>query len=209
MILLPDGMTDADSRRAKRALESLIERLDGAELSQRKDADVRWLEKRIADEQTRQLLAQMPKGLYCQLTGRRHAQVDDLAAKHRLPIDGAQIDLYAVMRRIHDILAETRARGAVDEEPDGDFADLEKQKLKEEVKNLIRKNELLLHQIEEERGTVIPREEIRERLTWLSVRLRALGAQFRKCKTGAEAADKLNTCLEQVAAEVEEGQLHW
>lgn len=207
--MIPEGLSDADHRRAKRALASLLERLDGVELSLRKDADVRWLEKRITDEQARQLFAAMPKGLYCQLSGRRHAQVDDLAAKHRLPIDGAQIDLYAVMRRIHDILAETRARGAVDEEPDGDFADLEKQKLKEEVKNLIRKNELLLHQIEEERGTVIPREEIRERLTWLSTRLRALGVQFRKCKTGSDAADKLNVCLEQIAAEIAEGQLQW
>lgn len=207
--MLPEGLTDADARRAKRALASLIERIEGVELSQRKDADVRWLEKRILDEQSRQLLAAMPKGLYCQLSGRRHAQVDDLAAKHRIPIDGPQIDLFAAMRRIHDILSETRARGAVDEEPDGDFADLEKQKLKEEVKNLIRKNELLLHQIEEERGTVIPREEIRDRLQWLSTRLRALGAQFRKCKTGADAAEKLNVCLEQIAAEIAEGQLQW
>jgi hypothetical protein len=205
--MLPESLSDSDRRRARRALSYAIEQIDGQPISQKKDADLRWLIKRLRDEHAREMLAAMPKGLYCQLTGRRHNQIDDLAAKHRIPIDGATIDMYAAMRRVHDLLAEMRPRGAIDEEPDGDFADLEKKKLQQEIVKLVRQNERLLHQIDEDRGSVVAREDIRDRLSWLSMRLRALGQQLRKSRGGEDAQQVLNDALKQIADEIETGQL--
>lgn len=207
--MIPEGLSESERRRARRALQAAIERLDGIEYSERKLADVRWLEKRIADEDRRRLFAQFPKGTLGQLAGRRHAQLDDLAAKHRIPWAEGAVDLAAVMRRVFDLLAELRPRGSIDDDVDGDFAELERAKLREEVRKLIRQNELLMVQLDENQGKLIPRDEIRDRLGWLSNRLRSLGTQFRRCKTGTEAAEKLNEALEQIAAEITDGTLTW
>lgn len=205
--MVPEALSDSDRRRVRRALSYAIEQIDGVSLSQKKDADLRWLTKRLRDDYAREMLASMPKGMYCQLAGRRHNQIDDLAAKHRIPIDGASIDMYAAMRRIHEILFEARPRGAVDDEPEGDFAELEKKKLQQEIVKLVRQNERLLHQIDEDRGSVVDRVDVRDRLAWLSMRLRALGQQLRKSRGGEDAQQVLNDALKQIGDEIEAGTL--
>jgi hypothetical protein len=207
--VIPEGLSDSDRRRVRRALQAALERLDGVEYSARTLADVKWFERRLADDERRRLFAAFPKGLLGQLSGRRHAQLDDLAAKHRLPWGDGVVDLASVLRRVFDLLAELRPRGSIDDDIDGDFAELERAKLREEVRKLIRQNELLMVELDENQGKLIPRDEIRDRLGWLSSRLRSLGTQFRRCKTGDDAADKLNEALEQIAAEIADGTLQW
>ena len=204
--MIPTDLTAAEKTRAKKALGAMIEQLDGEELSTRRLADVNWLRRRVADSGLREALEAMPKGIYCQLAGRRHNQIDHLAAKHRIPIDGATIDMGAAMRRIHDLLTEMRAAGS-DDYPEGEFPELEKRKLQEEIVKLQRQNERLLVQIDEDHGRVIPRDSLRDRLSWLSLRLRALGQQLRKTKGGPDAQRTLNEFLTQLADEVADGVL--
>lgn len=59
----------------------------------------------------------VPKQVYESMSGRVTATLHDQADRYRLPLRGPTIDLFALVKRFHDFLAENKHR-FIDDDPD-------------------------------------------------------------------------------------------
>lgn len=146
----------------------------------------------------------MPKGVYCSLVDRQQKLVDEFAERYPIPCDGASIDLYAVLTAFHDLVIEHSHVFADDDDSNA----LKKEKLREEILERRLRNRKLEVQIEVEEGKIIYREQLRETLHWFAAKLRSLGKQLGRTKTGADAQRRLNEYLAQLAIEIDSGRLN-
>lgn len=191
--------------RTERALSAALKKHRGEPLSQRESRDLTWWEKEQRDRVVDDLLTTLPKGIYCDLAGRQQKLVDEFAERYGVPCDGPTVNLYRAVNAMHDLIVENAHLLAAD--MDEDQVKLQHEKLRQEVLQLQKRNERLAIQIEADRGEVVYKSELREALSWLSLRLRALGRQLQKSKTGNDAQKTLNEFLEQLAKEIEVGRL--
>ena len=113
--------------------------------------------------------------------------VDEQARRHQLPILGAEVDLFAVIKSVHDRLAR------YSHSPDGD-EDLVSERMRGQIAHLRTKSRLLDLEIERKQDTLVGRDELRALLTWWEQRLRAFGALLGR-RYGREAQQALNDFL--------------
>lgn len=76
-----------------------------------------------ADRQLREGLTAIPKKLYVELSQRQHKILDEQAIRYGLPLLGPTVDLFALIRAFHDLLA--RGLATVDEPADETDWDVE------------------------------------------------------------------------------------
>jgi hypothetical protein len=177
------------------ALQLRLKELDGSKLNRQERAALDlWQRTERAN-----LLANLPKGVYCDLAGRQHKVIDDFAERYELPLRGATVDLGLVIKTLHTRVSELAAlaRPYADE----DEAELARTKMREEIRKLERQSEKLRIEIQSQLKELVSRHEVKQRLEWLSGKLRGFGNQLHRI-AGADAQLALNQFLEDLAVEM-------
>lgn len=192
-----------DTARKVAALQARVKQLQGVKLTRQQLRDVEWLtnlERRAAIEAWQ---AAVPKGEYCQLSGRQHKLVDDAARNYDLPLDRATINLSEALKALHDLVADNAHR--LRRDLSGDRNDLEEQKLRQQIIGLELDAEKKQIELQFTRGDAIPKVAVNESLVALSAKLRTLGQTLGRINPDARRA--LNEFLETLAVEMENGDL--
>lgn len=195
---------DQENAREIAALKARILALEGKPLSKTQTADLWWLTKRDSEAHVRSFLDSCPKGIYCELAGRQHKLIDDAAENHNLPLLGPTVNLFQAVKALHDRVIEygSNRNPALD----GDLEELKAEKLKREIVKLTHQATQLEIEIQRRRDSLVDRNEVRERLAWLSHFLEKIGKKL--AKLGGENVHKLfNEHLETLAEELESGAL--
>lgn len=162
--------------------------------SREEAAALKRVKKRQDDDQIRRCLGDLPKILYQEASGRSTKVLHEQADRWGLPLRGRRIDLAAVLRRFHDILADyghkLKKLGADDLDPAALAANLPhlEEKRKWEAKTARLNYELAA----KER---ILRDDVTRGLETLSVVLQQAGDALLR-QYGAGAQRILNDCLE-------------
>lgn len=147
----------------------------------------------------------MPKGVYCELSGRQHKLVDDAAELYGLPIGEATIDLQAALTALHDFIASharlLAARATAGEQ------ELREEQLRLQCVNLEIRNEVDGMRRDLQKGDLIRAEELAAGLSQLSAVLRQYARRFNRLdkKIGAE----FEKMLDRVADMIESGELRF
>lgn len=180
------------------ALEAKLKQAKGESLTKAEELTVKRYDEFIALQNRDDMLLNLPKGIYCKLSGRQQKVVDEQARRYGLAIDGAKIDLYQVLRRFHDILAEW---GPMIKELEGEEGSLRKEKLKREIELLKRKEEAAAIDIKNKHDEFVDRETLRVRMDWLASKLRMVSERLGK-RFGADAQILFNHALKQIEEEL-------
>lgn len=192
-----------DNAREIAALKARIAALEGKTLSKTQTADLWWLTKRDQEATFRSGLESCPKGVYCELAGRQHKVIDDAAENHNLPLLGPTVNLFHVVRALHDRLIEYNAHRNPD--LDGSVEELKAEKLRKEIVKLTHQATTLEIDIQKRRDSLVDRTYVRDRLEWLSLYLTKLGKRL--AKVSPEAQRVFNEHLKTLAEELEGGEL--
>lgn len=64
------------------------------------------IERKREEDDRRRYYASVPKKHYCELSGRQNKVVNEQARRYGIPCDGREVDLFAVLRVFHDLLAK-------------------------------------------------------------------------------------------------------
>lgn len=151
-----------------------------------------------------ELLREVPKTIYCDLAGRRNKSIDEFGIKYSIPINGPVINLFAAINALHSKVIELAATAT--ELDDVDEIELEREKLKQEIVKLKRQSEILDIDIKTRMKELVSREDVADRLSWLSGQLQALGSRLHRVG-GSESQLALNEFLENMAVELDGGSL--
>lgn len=191
-------------QRERVALEIRLKQLRGEKLNG-KELDL--LDRWNRDFQ-RAVLAEglrcIPKGVYCQMSGRQQRNVDEFGARYDIPLSTATVDLFATIKALHDRVSELAA--AARPYADIDDAELMREKLRQEISKLEKQSESLQIDINTKLSELVPKQVVIDRLEWLTGRLRSLGTQLFRL-AGTDAQNTLNEFLETLAKELEDGSL--
>ena len=143
----------------------------------------------------RRWLANMPKRHYCSIVSRQTKTLNEQADAYGVPLRGAVVDVFAVLRWLHDFFAKHRlelpaiVRGEV-----GGSSPRDKL-IHEQIEVFRRRVRLLENQIEQDEETLLPRAEVHELLVKLSRVLRGAGERLHK-QFGPQAASILEIALD-------------
>lgn len=195
---------DSDHNREVAALKARLAQLEGKPLKRQQERDWAWYLAKQRERAKEDLLVNLPKGVFCELAGRQHKTIDDMAERFELPTNGATVNLYIVIRQMYDWLSEHGTRLTVDEYAGRE--ELLNSKLREEIGKLRLQQDSLEIEISRRRDSLVDRNAVRDRLQWLAGQLQALGKRL--ARTGGEGAQKtLNEFLKSLAEEIEHGAL--
>lgn len=191
-------------QREKLALELRLKQLRGEGLNGK---ELGILDKWNRDYQAAVLIEGLrcvPKNVYCQMAGRQRNAVDEFAARYDVEVSGPSIDLYHVINALHSRIMELAA--AARPYQDVDDAELQREKLRQEISKLQKQSESLQIDISTKLSELVPKRVVSERLDLLTGRLRSLGAQLYRV-SGEQAQNILNEFLEGLAKEIDDGVL--
>jgi hypothetical protein len=184
------------------ALEAKLKLARGGTLLKREEQLIESYDRQQFAEVVDKFLHAVPKGVYCELAGRQHKVVDEFGDRYDIPCDLPSIDLFAVVSALHSRVSELAA--AARPYLDGDEAELEKEKLKQEIGKLQRQSSLLQIDIEKHMDQLVEKTSLNAGMEWLSARLRTLGSQVHRV-AGDEALECVNEFLDALATELETG----
>ncbi len=191
--------------RERAALVAWIAADDGKKLTRNQQRDLDWFKKQLAATAVEEFCRAVPKGVYCELSGRQHKLVDDAAELYGLPIGDASIDLKAALTALHDFIASharlLAARASAGEQ------ELREERLRLECANLEIRNEVDAMRRDQAKRDLIRVEELAAGLSQLSAVLRQYARRFNRIdkKVGAE----FEKMLDRVADMVESGELRF
>jgi hypothetical protein len=146
----------------------------------------------------------IPKGVYCQMAGRQQKVVDEFGARYDVPLGSPTVDMFQVVKALHSRVSELAATARP--HLDIDDAELQREKLRQEIAKLERQSEILRIDIQTKLSELVSKAVVAERLEWLSGRLRSLGTRLHRV-AGEEGQTALNEFLEQLAIEIDGGAL--
>ncbi len=92
------------------AATAIRKRQQGKKPSRDELAALRRLEKSREEDLRWQFSRSIPKKHWRSMSGRQNKQIDEQAARYRIPFSGPTIDLPAVVRALHDFLAKNALR---------------------------------------------------------------------------------------------------
>lgn len=158
----------------------------GEKLTREQRAALRRHNKREQDGLREAAYNACPKSAYQRLSGRQTKILHDQADRYGLPLRGATIDLAAVLRRFHDLLAEHG--GKITADPDeADSPALERKREAEaDLKEL---------DLAERRRELVHRDLMRQQLAAIAALLRRAGEQLER-KHGPAAKQLLVQALD-------------
>lgn len=185
--------------RTERAILALLAEHRGQKLTTGQKSDLTWYQKQQAETIVENALADLPKKIYCKLSGRQVKVINEQAERYELPIGEATVDMYAAVAAFHDYLAD-HARAF------GNDEDLRAEKIRKEIAVLERRAKILDGEIKQQKSLYIEKADLHRRLTWLASKLQTLGERLGKTG-GAECQNVVNEFLEELAEELESGHL--
>lgn len=188
-----DAASQVDSGLVARAYRKVMDRqeLTGAE----RDALKRH-EKQKEERLRWQYYRSIPQKHWRQMSGRQTKVVNEQATRYGIPFGGAKIDLPAVVKSLHDFLAENAQRLAREDDEllqGGGSPALER--YREERALLAR-----FDRLERERR-LLPRNEVREALARIAAILRDAGDALLR-QFGSPAAEILHEALDDAQREI-------
>jgi len=126
-----------------------------------------------------QALSRVPKWLYVQMSGREHRTLDRQAESRGLPVKGKYVNLSRIIRWLHDFLASPSVRkpSLVNGE-DPLMVGGENSPAMERYRAA--RASLAELKLEERKGTLLSREDARERLSRLATIMRATGDHLQR-----------------------------
>jgi hypothetical protein len=180
------------------ALTAKLKQAKGGDLTKSEISLVKKYDEIVAESNREDALLNLPKGIYCKLSGRQQKVVDEQAVRYGLAIDGSKIDLYQVLKKFHDILAEW---GPTINELQGAEGSLRTEKLRREIELLERRSKSIEIDIKNKQDEFIDRNTLRVRMEWLANKLRTVSERLGK-RFGADAQVLLNHALSQIEEEL-------
>lgn len=136
----------------------------------------------------------VPKRDYVAMSGRQHKVLDEQAARYDLPLLGESVDLFALLKRFHDLFAEGRFRS--DDEIDDETQQTPNlEKLRGEKYRLARLDRL------ERQRQLLPRRLVRELLGFTAAKLRDRAERLQRL-FGPEVVDELNDAVAEIEEEI-------
>jgi hypothetical protein len=178
---------------------------DGKKLTRAQQRDLTWWRKAQADAAVAEFCRAVPKGVYCELSGRQHKLVDDAAELYGLPIGEATIDLRAALTALHDFIASharlLAARATAGEQ------ELREERLRLECVNLEIRNEVDGMRRDLQKRELIRVEELAAGLSQLSSVLRQYARRFNR--TDPKVGKQFEAMLDRVADMIESGELRF
>lgn len=193
-------MDDALDPQQQALLESAKrKKLTGQKLDRREEAALRRALKADEERRRRMHYRSVPKKHYVEMSGRQHKVLAEQAGRYGIPLFGELVNLYEVIRWVHDFLAE---HGPQLLKVEGEEAMLiggestpALEKLREESFRLKRLDRL------ERQKELLPRAALHDGLTRIASRLRRAGETLQK-RYDPEAQDILNEALDDVEREI-------
>ncbi len=189
------------------ALTAKLKLAKGESLNKKETTLVNQYDARNFQVAMEAFLTSVPKGIYCELAGRQHKVVDDFGRRYDVPCDLPVINLHAVISTLHSRVSELAA--VARPHLDGDEAELEKEKLKQEIGKLQRQSAILQIDIEKHMDQLVEKTSLNSGMEWLSAKLRTLGTRIHSV-SGQDGVDAVNEFLDDLAVELEKGgSLHF
>lgn len=180
------------------ALTAKLKQAKGGDLTKSEISLVKKYDEITAESNREDAFLNLPKGIYCKLSGRQQKVIDEQAVRYGLAIDGSKIDLYQVLKKFHDILAEW---GPTINELQGAEGSLRTEKLRREIELLEKRSRLIEIDIKNKQDEFIDRNTLRVRMEWLANKLRTVSERLGK-RFGADAQVLLNHALSQIEEEL-------
>lgn len=195
----PSGtQTDAASRvDADLVARAYRKAMDRQELTREERGALRRHEKDKEERLRWQYYASIPQKHWRQMSGRQAKVLIEQAERYGIPFGGATVNLSAVVRALHNFLAENALKLARDEDPlmqGGGSAALER--YRDERAAMARMDRL------EREGRLLPRDLAREALGRVAAVLRGAGDSLQR-EYGPGAVEILNETLDDAQREVE------
>ena len=172
--------------------------MDNQELTKPERAALKRHEKDKEERLRWGYYAGIPQKHWRQMSGRQTKVLNEQAARYGIPFGGATINLPAVVRALHDFLAENAVKLARDEDPllQGGPASPALERYREERAILARLDRM------EREGLLLPRDTVRQAMCRIAAILRGAGdALQRQC--GAAAMEILYEALDDAQREMD------
>ena len=187
----------AGSLDRKQAAEAYRKVLAGQELTVREQTALKRFEKEKEERLRWQYYASIPQKHWREMSGRQTKVINEQAVRYGIPFGGATISLSAVVRSLHDFLADNAQKLAKDDdELMQGSASPALERYREERAALARLDRL------EREGHLLPRDEVREALGRIAAILRSAGDTLQR-QFGQPAADILLEALDDAGREID------
>ncbi len=189
----PDAAARVDSDLVARAYRKVMDR---QELTKPERAALKRHEREKEERLRWQYYAAVPQKHWRQMSGRQAKVLNEQAHRYGIPFDGAAINLPAVVRALHDFLADNAQKLARDDDPlmqgSGSPA---LERYREERAAMARLDRL------EREQQLIPRDAARQSLGRIAAILRGAGDALQR-EFGAAAVDILYEALDDSEREI-------
>jgi len=174
-------------------LRALQKRQAGGNPTRQELAALRHVEKERDHELRWFHYGSIPKGHWEKMSGRQSKVINEQAARYKFPFGAGhpKIDLSAVVRRLHDFLAENKDKLGADSTGDPLLVGTDSPALE---RYRLARAKIAEHELEEKIEQLIPREQIHDGMTQLAGLLRSCGEQLQRAY-GDDALDILNEAL--------------
>jgi hypothetical protein len=190
----PAGAALVDRKAAAEAYRKVME---GKPLTSREQSLVRRFEKEKEERLRWQYYASIPQRHWREMSGRQAKIINEQALRYDIPFGGATISLPAVVRSLHDFLADNAQKLARDDDDlmqgNGSPA---LDRYREERALIARLDRL------EREGQLLPRDEVRVALGRIAAIVRGAGDTLQR-QYGQAAADILLEALDDAGREIE------
>ena len=181
----------------KLATDAYRKVLAGQELTVREQTALKRFEKEKEERLRWQYYASIPQKHWREMSGRQAKIINEQALRYDIPFGGASINLPAVVRSLHDFLADNAHKLAREDDEllqgNGSPA---LERYREERAAMAR-----LDRLEREKQ-LVPRDEVREALGRIAAIIRGAGDTLQR-QFGQSAADILFEALDDAAREVD------
>lgn len=188
-------MAQTETEREKAALKIALRELDGEEIKATEKKELAWLHELWFERHA----GSISRKLYMRLSSKQLSQLERHSKAFGLPITGKVIDLFEVLRAMHQALSDN-----IHKIKEIDDASAQKKTAEARMIDIkVRKAELDLLERE---GKLIDRSIVRDQLQWLASQFAEMSEMIgRNHGTAAQAA--INGFLTVMQREVESGRL--
>lgn len=171
--------------------------MDGQKLTREESAAIARFEKEKEERARWQYYNSIPQKHWRQMSGRQAKVINEQAVRYGIPFGGPNISLPAVVRALHDFLADNKSRLAVD----GDVlmsgsSSPALERYREERAALARLDRL------EREGGLVDRELVRQSLAQIAAIIRSAGETLER-EFGSRAAEILIEALDDAQRETD------
>jgi len=188
------GMSPLDRKLAGEAYKKVLE---GKQLTSREQALLKRVEKEKEERLRWQYYGSIPQKHWRAMSGRQTKVLNEQAERYGIPFGGAQINLPAVVRALHDFLADNSVKLSRDDDQLMEGAGSPAlERYREERAALARLDRL------EREGSLVPRDEVRQALGRVAAMLRSTGDTLQR-QFGPAALEVFLEALDDVEREIQ------